>query len=599
MQQPVSVAWFDRHWRWWVLLLWLGTAIWMIWSRTDQIRWFGLGDTDDNLRMMQVRALLSGQDWFDLRQYRLDPPGGANVHWSRIVDLPIAGIKLLLSPLLGGAAAERWAVASAPLLPMLILFGAVAVLARRLLPMGAWALALVLLLCAHSTRGMFMPLRIDHHGWQLAALSLVLLGLADPERRRGGLVAGAASALSLAIGLEMLIYLAVAGAAIALLWVRDREEAPRLGAYGISLGAGCAIGFLLFASYDNRQPVCDALSPVWLSAMLVAGAAALVLSRLRLTGWPARLAAAAAAGLIVAAFYALAWPQCLSRLEGVSPELDAMWLSRVREAKPIYTHDWPVIIGVLPIVIAGLVGYGIMLWQNRREPDVLVRWAALAAPALVAALLLLWQTRAGPAAQLLAIPGATALGLYLIVRSQKLETMLPRVAGAMLAFYLASGLLAQHLYSLKPAEPPTTRKRAVNQANNKCPTLAALRPIAQQPRGYVLTHVDLGPRLITVTHHDAVAGPYHRNGRAILDVMRAFRGDSENARATVARLGIDYVLICPGMSETTVYAAEAPRGFFVQLRNGQVPAWLAPIALPGNSPYKLWRVVRPGSRTPR
>jgi hypothetical protein len=588
---------FGRHWRWWVVLIWLAAAALMIWDRGNLIRWFGLGDTDDNLRMMQVRALLAGQDWFDLRQYRLDPPGGADIHWSRIVDLPIAGLMLLFRLFVSGAVAERWAVAIAPLLPMLVTFLAIGGTARRLIGPGAFALAVGLVLCAHSTRGMFMPLRIDHHGWQLAALSLVVLGLADPKARRGGLTAGLASAFSLAIGLEMLIYLAVAGAAVALLWVRDRAEAPRLGAYGVSLGAGSALGFLLFASHANRQPVCDALSPVWLSVMLAAGAAALLLSRLRAERWPVRLALAAVAGAAVAGFYALAWPHCLSRLEGVGPELEAMWLSRVREARPIYTHDWPVMIAVLPIVLSGLVGYGLTLWRQRLHPAEFARWVAVAAPALVAALLLLWQTRAGPAAQLLAVPGAAALAWFLIGKAQALESLLPRVAGTVLAFYLASGLIVQHLYNLKPAPPPSPRNQAVNQANARCPTLAALRPIAQQPRGYVLTHVDLGPRLITVTHHRAVAGPYHRNERAILDVMKAFRGTPDNARATVQRLGIDYVLICPGLSETTVYAAEAPKGFYVQLRDGRVPAWLRPISLPGNSPYKMWRVVRPGSRT--
>ena len=43
----------------------------------------------------------------------------------------------------------------------------------------------------------------------------------------------------------------------------------------------------------------------------------------------------------------------------------------------------------------------------------------------------------------------------------------------------------------------------------------------------VFTFVDLGPRLITVTHHDAVIGPYHRNGEQIADVMNAFRGDAD------------------------------------------------------------------------
>src|SRR5205085_1380670 len=162
--------------------------------------------TDDNMRIMQVRALLHGQGWYDLRQYRLNPPFGANIHWSRLVDLPIAGLILGLRPLLGGPAAERWAVAVAPLLPYLLLL---------------FSLAIMALFFAASTNGMYMPERIDHHGWQLALLAAGLAGIADPKRARGGLVLGLTSALSLAIGLEMLIYLALAGAAIVLLWVDD------------------------------------------------------------------------------------------------------------------------------------------------------------------------------------------------------------------------------------------------------------------------------------------------------------------------------------------------------------------------------------------
>ena len=59
-----------------------------------------------------------------------------------------------------------------------------------------------------------------------------------------------------------------------------------------------------------------------------------------------------------------------------------------------------------------------------------------------------------------------------------------------------------------------------------CNSLWALRPVAQQPKGMVFTFVDLGPRLITVTHHDAITGPYHRNGEQIADVMKAFRGSA-------------------------------------------------------------------------
>ena len=111
-------AWSVRHWRIVVLLFWISYALYAIFDRWAQIRGFALGDTDDNLRLAQVRALLGGQGWYDLVQHRLDPVhGGADIHWSRLVDLPIAGLTLALRPLLGGPEAERWAAAIAPCSP--------------------------------------------------------------------------------------------------------------------------------------------------------------------------------------------------------------------------------------------------------------------------------------------------------------------------------------------------------------------------------------------------------------------------------------------------------------------------------------------------
>src|SRR6476619_3717596 len=218
----------DRHWKLIVFLVWLGFCGWEIFSHWSQIRWFGLGDTDDNMRMMQVRGLLHGQGWYDLRQYRLNPPVGANIHWSRLVDLPIAGLILTLRPFLGGAAAERWAVAIAPMLPFLLLLFSLALTARRFLGPTAYILVFTALFFAGSNNGMFTPERIDHHGWQLALLAFGISSIADPKRLRGGLTLGISSALSLAIGLEMLIYLALAGAAVVLFWVDAPEERERL-----------------------------------------------------------------------------------------------------------------------------------------------------------------------------------------------------------------------------------------------------------------------------------------------------------------------------------------------------------------------------------
>ena len=93
-----GLDWLDRNWKWIVVLVWLGFCGWFIFNEWSSIRYFGLGDTDDNMRIMQVRAWLHGQGWYDLRNYRMNPPYGANIHWSRLVDLPIAGLILTLRP---------------------------------------------------------------------------------------------------------------------------------------------------------------------------------------------------------------------------------------------------------------------------------------------------------------------------------------------------------------------------------------------------------------------------------------------------------------------------------------------------------------------
>jgi hypothetical protein len=582
----------ERHWRWWLLLFWLAAAGLMVWTRWGAIQGFALGDTDDNLRIMQVRGLLEGQGWFDLRQYRLNPPAGADVHWSRLVDLPIAGIRLLLAPFLGGPGAEKAAVAIAPLLPMALAMTALAVTVRRLVAPGAFALAIAIVLCGNSVRGMWAPLRIDHHGWQLGLLALSVMALTDPKRARGGAILGVASALSLVVGLEMLLYLALCGAAVVLMWIRDGGQARRLAAYGGAFSGTAAFGYVLFTSYANRAPVCDALSPVWLSAIVAAGAVAVALSAFSPTRALLRLAAAGAGGALLAAGFALAWPHCLGRLEGASPELVDIWLSNVREARPIYLHPYMTQVAVASLPAAGLIGYLVMLWRHRRDEARLVPWAAVAAIAFLAVGLLFWQTRAAPAAQLLVVPGATALAWIILAKLAGIRWVAARVVGTVAAFLLASGILAQQAARLVPQKQGPGNK-AVDRANRLCPTLWALKPVARQPRGYVLTFVDLGPRLIAVTHHDAVAGPYHRNAQDIIDAMKAFRGTPEAAKATIDRRRIDYVLICPGLSESTLHASRGKNGFYVQLAKGKVPGWLAPVPLPADSPYKMWRVVRP------
>src|SRR3546814_1753462 len=89
------------------LIVWAAMSLVAIVARWHAIATIELSDTDDAMRMAQVRDLLAGQGWWDLTQYRVNPAsGGVLMHWSRIVDAPLALAILLLKPPLGQTLAE-------------------------------------------------------------------------------------------------------------------------------------------------------------------------------------------------------------------------------------------------------------------------------------------------------------------------------------------------------------------------------------------------------------------------------------------------------------------------------------------------------------
>jgi len=66
-----------------------------------------LRDTDDAMRLVELRAYLAGHGWFDLHEARIAPPFGYDSHWSRLIDAGLAGLFLLLRPFADVATAER------------------------------------------------------------------------------------------------------------------------------------------------------------------------------------------------------------------------------------------------------------------------------------------------------------------------------------------------------------------------------------------------------------------------------------------------------------------------------------------------------------
>jgi hypothetical protein len=641
----------QREWRWIIVIAWLLTAAYFINHYSAAIHYFSLADTDDNMRYLQVHDWLAGQSWWDLRQHRMAPPDGANIHWSRLVDLPIAALMLFFRLFTSDGRADELAVAVAPLLPLLVLMLSLAFIARRLASDEhghGWFIAMLLPLCAAMGLSMYMPLRIDHHGWQLALTTVALAGLVDRKWTRGGLIAGVASAASVVIGMEMLVYLAGAGALIALRWIFKEGAARRLRPYALGLGGTSAIGYALFASNANRAPVCDAISPVWASTLVLSAGTLYALTLLPLRNWIARLLAAAIGGLLIIAFAWINWPQCVTDIYGVSAELQKSWLVYIREAKPIYVQPHTRWVPMIALPAIGFICALIGCWSARRDAERLWAWATVTLMITFAIALTFWQIRAGPAAQLLAIPpiawaGWTVAAALFTGRPKQRALAVPAAVILILtcgAYYFypravkavsaltdaanssgnatsagngngaANMAASQNGVSsgrnqssgasstqLKPANvsaavAPKTTPPSTARSEVRCRTRPALAPLDQLPPATIFTMVDLGPRLIAITKHSVIAGPYHRNSEAILDVHHAFDGSPERFREIARKRGASYLLYCPNFPEGTIYQRRSPNGFYARLVRGESFPFLTPVKLnfPGQLPYQLYRI---------
>ena len=236
--------------------------------------------------------------------------------------------------------------------------------------------------------GQFQPGRIDHHAPQIALLVFVIgasLAALDGSRARFAALAGALTALSLAISIENLPFFVVLYAAIALSFV---VYGPALRAMLLWLAASLAIGLTLcFAATIPPSHYllggCDALSAAHLVGGLAGATALAALAvgvphlRTRLT----RTLAVAAAGTFTLAAVALTYPACFrDPLAGVDPFVMEIWLSQVREAMPmmriVATRPELLPIIALPVVL-GFIAALYAIWQTRGI--VRTRWIILAA----------------------------------------------------------------------------------------------------------------------------------------------------------------------------------------------------------------------------
>ena len=543
-------------------------------------------DGDDALRLQQVRDLLAGQGWFDLRQYRVAPPEGVAMHWTRVVDLPLAALILLLRPMLGQAQAEIVTIVLVPLLSLLCAMALAARLASREFGRRAGVVAAILVAASVPASFRMMPLRIDHHAWQFVLALVALNGLFARSARSGAVVAGLALALALAISLESLPLAVIVGGLCTLRMMRG--ESGWLSGYLASLALASFALFLATRGLSDLAEHCDAMSPVHVAVLLWVGAGAgFVLPRLRNRPPGASLAVLGLLGLGGLAIAGTMARQCLSgdAFAALDPLVRKVWLDSVLEGLPVWRQEAGLGATMVLMPLFGLWAC-LRLWLRSRETEARRLWQDYALVLTGATLVGLLVARAsGVACLFAAVPAAWQLEDQFIRWRE--DALLWRRLGRivlMLALLLPGVLVAQAVRLASPSQEPTHTLADACRLDEAVPALAAL------PAQTLLTGLDIGPTLLVTTRHKVVATAHHRASAAMRDVLDAFLGPDETARRIMARRGATAVVICPGGSEAHVYARFAPQGFIAHLIAGKAPTWLEPVAVANESGVKAWAV---------
>jgi hypothetical protein len=575
-------------------VLWLAATVAIAWPSIKGSV-FDAMSTDDAMRLVQVRDWIGGQGWFDLFQHRLDPPG-VSMHWSRVVDIPLAALILLLRPLIGTHGAEAVTLFVWPLLTFAAALVLVAAIARQISngATNSQMTAVVLAVLSAPALIHFRPGAIDHHNAQIVLLlALVLLTSQIEHSALKAALGGLVASLSLAIGIEMLPAIAAIGFAVfgLLIW-RGASVSRQVGAFGAALAASSLLlAAALLRLPSLASPVCDSFGgPVLLLAagggtglMIMAGIDRYH-STLRM-----RLATGATTAIVLGAAFLSLFAGCLaSPYAELDPLVTSLWVDKVAESMSLAT-----MLQLAPQKVPGFYGFPLITIGFavaaliRSDPPGRFRWVLgiMTLAALIA--LSIWEMRVNAPASMVAAPifaASLAVLWPTLAAGRSLVLLALAVSPASLG---ALGLSAKPLIDLvfKPqmtiAEPDAST----------CRNVSDVAAMARLPKGRVMAPIDLGPMILVDTDHAVFAAPYHRNNDGNVAMLKLMLAPLAAARQILSDRGVDYVVACAAAPERDLVEL-APDGLAARLGRGETPDFLEPLDLDPTHKISVWRVRR-------
>jgi len=551
----------------------------------------GLPDNDDYMRLQEVRDLLAGQAWSDTDQHRFVTDEGRSMHFSRLPDVPMAGLVAIARPIAGEHGAELFMGVFYTWMLFLGYLTAGNLIIREIWPRATaqW----VLFTCSiPAVILLFMPGRIDHHGLQIMLAMGALLGairaLDRPQWAAGSAIA---LVLMLAVGMETVVIAAATAIAVSIPWLMNgASRSLMIFAKTICVAAPLTL-LVVTAGSSPFVATCDSYSLVQTFAALLAGgvAAALSLSTARMKSVFSRLFLAGLLGAVAGAIVIALFPACLAGPFGsLDNPLVLEWRKSLYASQSFFTylgsHPEKIALNYGPAFI-GIAGAIYLLLRS--EGIQRQRWLVVLAFLVPAFFVSLWMLRATIMALSFAIFSSAVLASQAaaFLEQKKLRGYLKYILVVTLISPVSSIVLAAQLG--KPAAPESETVARIEPENCE-QSNSDFTFLNNYPEGLVLTQINEGAEVLALTHHRMISAPYHRNKSGIVASLGVFTAPPAEAMERMKESGADYLLFCPTGAETRYYSKLHPDGLVVKLAAGETPDWLQPLDM-GDSLIQLFR----------
>lgn len=562
----------------------IAVAIFAGMSAVDNL---SLSDNDDIMRFLSVQDWMNGQDWYDIRQYRMLPPEGLDLHWSRYVDLGIAVLIWPLTWVLPMEQAMSIGIVLWPAFLFILLTLLTGYSARKMFgPLVGATSMMGLMLWTVTGSSYFAGVRLDHHNVQILLMTAMTFSVVLPGSAiLRGILGGLAAALSLAVGLEALLVIALFGGVLVVRSLLVCEQAiAQLVAFSTAV-ALCG-GVLFIGQTPTSEWVlnhCDELSVPYLSIATTGAGISIAyaflaakLGRLYLRV----IVFTTMCGLGVFFLFPLIEP-CFAGPYGDLPQ-DVIDIIRYRvteghsalqvilEGRPsAYSFAIP----TLAITILAT-----LMWAHRcvtRHDDkattdrlgilLLFAWLGVIASMSQIRLTLLAAS---------AIPTLIGFALAAFLRARRDGDS---IFALVLVVPLLVVIISPSLTLLDATQEQSELAISPSSGGVKkveidsCRTPEALRNLVAIPRGTILASANISAPILLLSPHSVVTGPYHRSPDAFRDGVLPFEKDEDALLDAARRTNSDYLLLC----RNAVYGSKD--SFGTQLAMGATSERLAEI----------------------